>query len=282
MLRRVRTAVGIDIGGTKLAGAVVDTVTGNVDGFREIPTGAHPAGADVLAAVVSLAQELLSVAPGGVSSIGLGVCETVSPSGQITSANSWDWRGIDVATVLSQLAPCTVESDVRAAARAEARCGAGAGCNSFVYLSVGTGVACAFVSHGVVRVGERGNAMVFGEPTLEARSSGKALNALLGADLAGVIASGEHDGVLQAAAAEIGASLAVLVNALDPTVVVIGGGLGLNPRFRQWIDGACRSAIYAPDTRELPIAPAALGRTAGVVGAALAAAASRSSTARKR
>jgi glucokinase len=71
--------------------------------------------------------------------------------------------------------------------------------------------------------------------------------------------------------AELGAGLAGLVNALDPGVVVIGGGLGLNERYRDLAVAAMRPMIFADDTRDLPVVAAELGADAGVIGAALAA-----------
>jgi glucokinase len=76
---------------------------------------------------------------------------------------------------------------------------------------------------------------------------------------------------VQSAAAALGTGLADLVNALDPGVVVIGGGLGLNDRYRELAVTAMRVLIFADDTRGLPVVPAQLGADAGVIGAALAA-----------
>jgi glucokinase len=74
-----------------------------------------------------------------------------------------------------------------------------------------------------------------------------------------------------AAAAALGAGLAWLVNALDPGIVVIGGGLGLVDRYRELAVDAMRPMIFAHNTRELRVVPAQLGADAGLIGAALAA-----------
>ena len=65
--------------------------------------------------------------------------------------------------------------------------------------------------------------------------------------------------------------LARLVNALDPQAVVLGGGLGLAPGFRERVTECMRPQIYADATRGLEVLPGALGTNAGVIGAALAA-----------
>jgi len=61
-----------------------------------------------------------------------------------------------------------------------------------------------------------------------------------------------------------------MVNALDPTALVIGGGLGLSEVYRNKAVGYMRPEIYADATRAINVVPAALGRDAGVIGAALA------------
>jgi glucokinase len=77
--------------------------------------------------------------------------------------------------------------------------------------------------------------------------------------------------VVEDAARRLGLALAMLVNALDPGAVVVGGGLGLDDRYRALAVTAMREAIYDADARELPVLPAALGADAAVIGAALAA-----------
>ena len=86
-----------------------------------------------------------------------------------------------------------------------------------------------------------------------------------------MLADPSLDGVVEEAAAALGAGLAELVNTLDPGVVVIGGGLGLVDRYRELAVAAMRPMIFADNTRDVPVVPAELGADAGVIGAALAA-----------
>ena len=71
------------------------------------------------------------------------------------------------------------------------------------------------------------------------------------------------------AAAELGIALAVLANALDPALIVVGGGLGLVTDYREAAVEVMRPAIEAEATRLVPVIPAALGEQAGSIGAAL-------------
>ncbi|MGA3353815.1 MAG: ROK family protein [Acidimicrobiales bacterium] len=266
----MRLTVGIDAGGTKLAAAVVDPSDGRLIERREVPTYRHRGGAAVLEDCAGLARGL--AAGFSVAAIGLGVPELVSLQGQIQSAENWDWRDGRWKPTLDAIAPVFVESDVRAAALAEARFGAGRTLSSFLYMTIGTGVSHCFVCGGSPWSGARGNAVVTGAPLVETVASGPALAARAGKPRAeDVLASPGDEAVVAVSVSALGLELARLVNALDPQAVVIGGGLGLAPGFREQIVETMRPAIYAEVTRGLEVLPGALGVHAGVIGAALVA-----------
>src|SRR5215472_8554709 len=262
--------VGIDAGGTKLAAGLVRMPTGEILNRKESASQRERGGLAVLADCVALAEAVAGTEP--LDGVGLGVPELVSSGGVIMSKDNWDWRGIDLAGAFAQLAPIHVESDVRAAALAEAQVGAGRGFGSFVYLTIGTGVSHTFVIDGVPWPGARGNAVVVGAPLVELEASGPRLAALAGkARAEDVLSSGTDDAVVDVVTAAIAAELARLINALDPEAAIIGGGLGLAPAFRERLIEKTRPLIYAEGTRALSIRAAALGRDSGIVGAALSA-----------
>jgi len=261
--------VGVDVGGTKVAAGVIDATTGRVGDIVTVPTHAAREPNEILERCAALATQ---VAVGHrCEAVGLGVCELVDRSGRITSANSLDWRGLDVSGAFAAIAPCHVESDMRAAALAEARVGAGADVATFLYAGIGTGAACAFVVDGVVHVGARGNAIFLGTPSLEARSGGAALNRRFGPDLAATMDRAVVGEAIVAAAADVGRAIGIVVNAVDPHVVIVGGGLGTNERYFGALVDSVRATIYAEDTAQLPIVRSVLGVRGGVIGAALAA-----------
>src|SRR5262249_21384744 len=192
--------------------------------------------------------------------------------GVIRTSDNWDWRGTDLASAFARLGPLHIESDVRAAALAEARMGAGRGLGSFVYLTIGTGVSHTFVIDGEPWPGARGNALVVGAPLVETQASGPRLAGRAGSARAeDVRGRGRDDAAVDAVTNLLAGELARLINALDPEAALIGGGLGLAPAFRERLIEKTRPLIYAERTRELSISAAALGRDAGIVGAALAA-----------
>src|SRR5689334_7585956 len=106
------SAVGIDVGGTKIAAGLVEGASGRVLVREEVATRPERGGAAVLAECAALARSLGA----GDLPVGIGLCELVDLEGCPDSADTVDWRGLDVAAAVA--APrVVVESDVRAAAR---------------------------------------------------------------------------------------------------------------------------------------------------------------------
>ena len=262
------TVVGIDVGASKIAAAVVDVTTGEVQ--HEVRAATPVTGGQaVLDTCVDLSVQ---VARGNADAVGIGLCEFVDLSGNPTSAYTVDWLGLDVEGAFGDGVPVRIESDVRAGALAEARFGAGRGLGSFIYAVVGSGVSHCLVLDGAPYRGAHGNAIVTGAPPVEFSIGGLALARRAGvASAEEVLADPAHAALVEAAAEELGSALATLVNALDQEALVIGGGLGLVDGYRARVVTAARAAIEHQITRELPIVPAALGPRSGVVGAALAA-----------
>jgi predicted NBD/HSP70 family sugar kinase/uncharacterized ferritin-like protein (DUF455 family) len=295
-------AIGVDVGGTKIAAAAVDPATAEVTLRRQVPTRPERAAADVVAEIV---HEIESVAAalrssgGCVSAIGVGVPELVSPAGEILTPYLLDWSTAPLPSEIATV-PVRIDSDVRAAALAEARFGAGREFRQFIYVSVGTGISSTLVVDGVPFAGARGGAVVLSTGpisvpdgyggwsrfVLEDYASGPALiqryaaatgrnlpgaHALLDAAAAGDATAA---GIIDSAALALGSAIAWLVNVLDPEAIVLGGGLGSAPgRYQDGARRAIAQHVWNPDARHLPVLPAALGADAGLIGVALCAAA---------
>jgi glucokinase len=264
----VTAAVGIDVGGTKIAAGVIDTGTGAVLERGQVPTRPERGGEAVLRDCAELAAELGD----GLLPVGIGLCELVDLEGRPASGDTVDWRGLDPAAAIE--APrVVVESDLRAAALAEARFGAGADVTPFLFAIVGTGASACLVVDGHPYAGAHGEALVLGAPPVERVASGRALARAAGLERAeDVLADPAYAPLVDAAAEALGGVLAVLVNALDPAQVVLGGGLGSAPAYCERVGRACRLLLAYPRTPELGVVPARLGADGGVVGAALCAA----------
>jgi glucokinase len=284
----VKTAIGIDVGGTKVALGLVDE-NGRLSSPRRIANlDAHDPQA-LLALVASEVRSLVAAA-GPVTAVGVGVCELVDSTGEIVSSTAIPWTRAEIVEALSESAPVTLDPDVTAAAVAEARHGAGRDLHSFVYMTVGTGISHCFVVEGRPYMGARGFAQLIGSspvtlPTtqgrvtvaLEAVASGPALARRYreGANAEDVLRAAENGdetaaAVVAEAAAVLGSFVALLVNVLDPHGIVVGGGLGsAGGRYWDHVVDAARRAIWAEPARALPIRRAELGAAAGVIGAGM-------------
>jgi glucokinase len=120
----------------------------------------------------------------------------------------------------------------------------------------------------------RGRALAGTAPAILALAGGQA-ERITGTDVGRAAAAGDPAAteVIAEYAGHVATGLVGLVNILDPSLVVVSGGLIdlgdvlLDP-VRAAFAGRLEGARYRP---EVPIVPAALGRHAGVVGAAVVA-----------
>jgi len=140
-------AVGIDIGGTKIAGALVDE-QGNIIRESRVPTPAQDADA-IADAVVELIRELsdgIEVVAAGVAAAGF----VDAPRANIVYSPNLPWRNEPLkAKIQSRVdMPVFIENDANAAGWAEYRFGAGAGSKHVVMLTIGTGVGGAVIVDG--------------------------------------------------------------------------------------------------------------------------------------
>src|SRR5688500_13167794 len=145
---RPRSFVGVDLGGTKIAAAVVDVGSGTLAARESIPTEAH-AGPD--AVLARMGELILSVgraaglAPEPIGAVGVGV---PGPFDQVTGQTIFlpnlagMWRGVRVRDRLRHTVdqPIWLINDARAFVLAEATFGAGRAANTVVGLTIGTGI----------------------------------------------------------------------------------------------------------------------------------------------
>jgi glucokinase len=298
---------GIDVGGTKFLGVVIDD-DGSVlhEVRRPTPVGAGPL-------VDSLAEVALEL--GGWDSLGVGMPGLVATGGVVRSSPHLPGvHDLDVRSVLSSRlgAAVAVDNDATCAALAEWRCGAGRGVDHQVMVTMGTGIGGGIVMDGRLRRGQNGFAGEFGHMVVdpegldcpcgrrgcwERYAAGTGL-AQLGREAAlngaaprvlelagGSIESirGEH---VQLAAREgdtgavevvdrfgrwVAIGLVNLANTLDPAMFVLGGGIAATPElYIGSITWWFHELLYAPEYRPHPaIVFAQLGEYAGAVGAAL-------------
>lgn len=169
-------ALAVDVGGSKLAAAVVELPEGRGDPVishrRTVPTPAHDGGPAVLAAVTALARLVLAdagarsdaaAADKRVATVGVASAGTVRPGdGVITHATGIlpGWAGTSLGEHLRRelRLPVTVINDVHAHGVGEALHGAGRGHRTVLVVAVGTGIGGALVVDGEPVVGAHGAA----------------------------------------------------------------------------------------------------------------------------
>lgn len=147
-------AIGVDVGATKIASAVVNRA-GTVVTARQIATrvdqGVEVVIGHIAAEINALAAE--STAP--ISGVGIGVPGLVNPyAGIVLTAVNMGWQNValreGVQKRLTSNLPVLVENDVRGAARGEFLFGAARGCPDFVLLTIGSGLGSAAMVNGQI------------------------------------------------------------------------------------------------------------------------------------
>ena len=291
--------LGIDLGGTKIAGIVLDR-DGATRAEARIPTPRADYRA-TLAAVAALVLRLEAEA-GGRCSVGLGMPGSLSPAtGLVRNANSHWLNGHPFAADLGDRLGRAVraENDANCLAVSEAVDGAGTGCRVVWAVILGTGVGSGIAIDAKAMPGRNGIAGEWGHGPLPApcddERPGPACYCgrrgcietwLSGPGLAAdhahhhggtrnaeavTAAARAGDPAAQATMARhldrLGRAAAQVVNLLDPDVIVIGGGLSRIPELIAGLHDAIRPHVFS-DAFDTPVRASRHGDASGVRGAA--------------
>lgn len=294
-------AVGIDIGGTKIALGIVDD-QGKVLIQKTVKTDLKRSAEEMINEIGRSVHQLF--AESGLSErdcrgIGIGAPGPLNPKeGKLLCPpNLPNWEGFSVAEQLSQWVslPIVMENDASAAALAEQWIGAGRNSKHFVYLTISTGIGSGVIVDGKLYTGFSGNAGDVGHMVIDPSqgtckcgqrgcfehiASGTAI-ARRASLLAGISLSTEAVfdmyvrgdtrmvSFIQQTFEYIGMGCVALINIFDPERIVLGGGVTLagEPLF-QAVQGYVSRYALNPSGRAVPIVPAHLDRHAGMIGAA--------------
>jgi len=154
--------IGVDVGGTKVLGGVVDE-SGNVlkTARRDTP---REGGSLLNQAIADVAKELMLDYP--VQSIGVSAAGFVSSDRKtmLATPNIAGWNGVNLDDELTRLIGVSVviENDANAAAWGEAKFGAGIGMKNILMLTVGTGIGGGIIADGALHRGAFGIAAEIG------------------------------------------------------------------------------------------------------------------------
>ncbi len=283
--------LAIDIGGTKLAAALV-TPRGELVGQRRIETNAESGAERVLGAALELGRDVAEAnGAGKPSAVGLSTNGLTEEDGVALAPAVPGWERLRIPAALRRAFPdaqSAILNDVKAATLAELRWGGLRGVEHGLYVNLGTGVAAGIVSGGQLIHGAHGAAGEIGyiAPSPEALIGRKPDEALLEERIGG-------RGVATWASAELGqpttmqdlltadqntpehavakrlldeicfwiANVAIVV---DPEVVVLGGGI---MRARSGIAERAQAAIARVWPVPIQVRSATFGPESSLLGA---------------
>jgi glucokinase len=278
------TVLAVDVGGTKTAAALWD---GSLDAPVQVPTGADP--------WETLTELLDPLAAQGITGIGVGCGGPMQWPAGVVSPLNMPWRSFPLRARLVEryAVPVRLHNDAVCLAVGEHWQG-GWGVDDLLGMVVSTGVGGGVVSGGRLLDGASGNlghighvvvepggpaCSCGGQGCLEAVARGAALvawaqergsRATSGVELAADALRG--DGVaLQTfarAGRAVGLAIASAAALLDDRVVTVGGGLAQAPSLWPTLRRTVRAQARLGFLADLRVEPAALGATAGLVGAA--------------
>jgi len=293
--------IGIDLGGTKIEGIVLD---GSREAARlrvDTPRGDYDATVGAIAALV----EALERQTGTGATVGVGIPGTISPSTRLVkNANSTWLIGQPLQTDLERLLarPVRVANDANCFAMSEATDGAGAGSEVVFGVIAGTGVGGGITVGGRILSGPNGVAGEWGHNPLpwpehdddgqpcycgkqgciETFLSGPAMTAdhervagirLRPAEIVGAADRGDAVAgqTLRRYERRMARALASVINILDPDVIVLGGGLSNIARLYRNVPAlwdefvfSCGASVSGPPhaaNGSVPL-PRAIARTA--------------------
>ncbi|MEV0183223.1 ROK family protein [Streptomyces sp. NPDC050625] len=287
-------SLGIDIGGTKIASGLVHS-DGTVHEVRSRPVTGM--GETALQQVLDVARSYLAVHP--VAHVGVALPGGVDPKTRVvTTAPNLGWTDMSLAQRLSAALDrqVHVENDANCAAWAEHRFGAGRGRTNTVLITIGTGIGGGLVVSNRLLVGHHGLGAELGHIPLvigghpckcgasgcwEQYASGSALRAearrrnwrpgpVTGEEVLRAAADGDPAAVhiVEWVSGHLAHGLTTMAAFLDPGEVVLGGGLGSDKRFVEYVDTALAAFHPSSSRGHVTVRPAELGIHSGVIGAA--------------
>ncbi|SEG46010.1 glucokinase [Thermomonospora echinospora] len=296
-------ALAVDIGGTKLAAALVEP-GGRIAHYDRMQTPVDLDAEGLWRSLEALLDKLLAEAGGGdLAGVGVGCGGPMRwPSAEVSPLNIPAWRDFPLRERLRARhpgLPVRVHNDAICMAVGEHWRGAGRGRDNVLGMVVSTGVGGGLILGGHLIDGASGNAGHIGHVVvdpegppckcggrgcLEAVARGPGLVAwaqeqgwrpdraeVTGVELADDARRGHPvaTAAMRRAGRALGVAIASATHLCDLEVVSVGGGLSqAGPLLFDPLEEAFRAHARMDFAREVRVVPAALGQTAGLIGAA--------------
>ncbi len=293
-------ALGLDVGGTKLAAGLLDPA-GRLIAQQRCPTPREEGPTGVLAALASLARTVLAGHP-PMAGAGLSIAGPMDTGRGVVFQlpNLPGWDGFPVRDHLERALslPVIMENDANAAAVGEYCHGGHGDSTRFLYLTLSTGIGGGFLMDGRLYAGAGGGGGEFGHVNVqpggyacgcgargcfEAHCSGTAIarranetlshpNPPLDAEgFFARVAVGEPWALIlrDAVATDMGRALGTIVNLLGPDRIVLGGGMAHQwPHLETPVMDTLRAHVFAGFLERLTIRVSTAPDDIALVGAA--------------
>lgn len=244
---KMKRALGIDIGGTKIAAGIVSE-SGEL--LHRVAVESDPANRESMfkQVVIAAEQALEGTSFSDFIGIGVGVPGKVDrENGIAIFQNNLPWQQFPLTARLQEhfgIKSITLDNDVYMAAFAEWKTGQGKTNETFVYVTISTGIACSIIHHGdFIRgagfAGELGLIPVLsnmGNERLETISAGPGIQKIAGIPTKDVFSgyingSEEFQSIIGEMANHLAQGLYSISSLLDPHRMVFGGSVIVNNPF---------------------------------------------------
>ena len=270
--------IGVDIGGTKTAIAIIDDKNGKIYKKLLIPSKKYRDDKKNLNTIIKNILDLSN--KNKIKNIGIGVPELINNKGIIKGNYNFNWHNKNLVNYFPKNFNIIVNSDVRCHLLAEKFFGVAKNYKNFAYINIGTGLSYAQFKDKKIYAGAKGYAIHFASSKItlydwkknkkislipEDYYSGKQLIKILS-----INNDVKKKKILKNVAESMASLIGSLINTIDPDKIVLGGGVIINNSyFKKILIEYIRKFILADEVKKINIKTSKLTNNTGLLGAGL-------------
>ncbi len=272
-------SIGVDIGGTKTAIGIVDTIYGTVSSKKIIASKTFKNDKKNLDLIVKTTLELANKYK--IKNIGIGVPELINNNGIVKGSYNFKWNNLNFKNIFPSDFSIKVDSDVRCHLIAEQKFGKGRNINNFIYINIGSGLSYSHYRENKIYSGSKGYAIHFASSVISLYDWKKNKKISIipeeycsGKDILKILKkyknTNKRNKILINVSESIGSLIANLINSVDPTLIILGGGVISNNLFlKKNIIKFTRKYILANEVKKIKILSSKFKDNTGILGSGL-------------